>query len=397
MRRDRNWAEGFPGLSKRDRELFWRARETLQANILAESETSTHPLPWHPWRGICPSPFEYRGMWNWDSAFHAVGVSRWDPELAREQMRIFLDAQLPSGGLPDAILEDGTVIDAFGKPPVMPWATAIVDRRDPNDAFLSFAYNRFVAYETHWRRDRGGDADGLFHYDSLANDPEQKLTETKYESGWDNAVRWDNGIFELWPIDLNCYMVTLYRALAYMAERLSLPGQKKAWDERAKQLATRINAQLYDQDRGAYLDYNRHARQFSDVFSPASFMPLYIRIATRERAERMAALARDPKKLFPGIPTVAYDDPAYCSTGYWRGRTWLNVAYFALKGLKFYGCDAVADACRETILNWCHKNGDAIYENYDSRSGKGLGTKQFSWSAVFIIEFTLNWNAESSY
>ena len=45
------------------------------------------------------------------------------------------------------------------------------------------------------------------------------------------------------------------------------------------------------------------------------------------------------------MPTVSFDNPEY-STDYWRGPTWLNVAYFAAKGLKNYGFE-VADKIKE--------------------------------------------------
>jgi hypothetical protein len=51
-----------------------------------------------------------------------------------------------------------------------------------------------------------------------------------------------------------------------------------------------------------------------------------------------------------------------------------------------------SDACRTLILDWCSRNRDALHENYDSKSGKGLGAKQFGWTAAFVIEFIMNWN-----
>ncbi len=379
-------------LPEEDLHLLARAQRTLLANVLEVSATSTDPLPWHPWRGICPSVYSYRGIWNWDSAFHAVGVSRWDPALAREQIHIFLERQLPSGLLPDVIYEDGTVLDAYGKPPVMPWAAVCVDRRDPDDEFLSLAYDRFVRYERHWARDRGGDEHGLFHYDSNSPDPEERLTQAKWESGWDDSVRWDDGIFEVWPIDLNCFMVMAYRSLATMAERLSLPGDRQGWQARERELADRINERLYDGETHAYLDYDFSRQRFVPALTPASFMPLYVGIAPSERAGRMAHLAVDSDRFHPGWPTVSYDHPCYANDSFWRGPTWLNVAYFALKGLKTYGFDRIADVGRATLLEWCRANPDYIYEYYDSRSGRGLGAPQFSWSAVFIMEFLLNWD-----
>src|SRR5574344_975593 len=79
-------------LSFRDFSLLQRSVSTLESNVL-----SGEKLPWSPRRGILPSHTRFRGIWNWDSAFHAVGVSRWNPALAREQIEILLDHQLDNG------------------------------------------------------------------------------------------------------------------------------------------------------------------------------------------------------------------------------------------------------------------------------------------------------------
>jgi glycogen debranching enzyme len=132
------------------------------------------------------------------------------------------------------------------------------------------------------------------------------------------------------------------------------------------------------------------------VLSPASFLPLFAGIADPAKATAMAKLAADPRKLLPGMPTVAYDHPRYESGGYWRGPSWPETTYFAAKGLKFYGHRKTAEALRQNLLNWCAANSDALYEYYDSKSGKGLGEPQLACTGAFLIEFILNWDAEDN-
>jgi putative isomerase len=388
------WLSEFYGkLPQRDYALLDRSVRTLLGNILDSSPDK--PLPWHPWRGITPSLISFRGIWNWDSAFHAACVSRWDPALAREQIHMFLDRQLPSGMLPDVVFENGRIVDDFGKPPVMPWAAMLVDMRSPDDEFLKRSYSCFLRYEAWWRKSRGGDAHGLFNYDSSHPEPETRLSHAKCESGWDNSVRWDGGLYELWPVDLNCFMAMLYRALAYMARRLLLPEDAKRWDLAGKAVSAKIEEKLWNPSAQAYMDFDFGKNAFNGVLSPASFMPLYVGTASPERAAAMARVAESESKFFPGWPTVAYDDPQFDAKSYWRGRTWLNVAYFALKGLKDYGFDEVAYAGRKTLLDWVRGETAQIFENYDPLTGQGLGVKQFSWSAVFTIEFLLNWDSQA--
>lgn len=376
-------------LSERDRRLLDRASAVLEANILLEHEG--RPTPWAPLRGVCPSPHHYLGVWNWDSAFHAMTVARWDIELAREQVTIFLERQQPSGMLPDVIFANGQVVSDFGKPPVFPWACLRIEEvaRSADRDFLRRCYDHFRDYEAFWRRDRGGKAEGLFHYDSAAADPEKRKNDARLESGWDNSVRWDAGSVELWPIDLNCYMFLLYESMEGMARILST-GESELWWERRDSLRRQINHSMWDDGTSAYCDIVRESRKPTGILSPASFMPVFCRIASVEQAARMAEVAADENGFFPGMPTVSYDHPSYSSSDYWRGPTWLNVAWFAVKGLRNYGFDRTADTIKDTILGWCDANSDAIYEYYDSRTGKGLGAPQYGWSAAFVIEFILD-------
>jgi putative isomerase len=335
-----------------------------------------------------------------------MAVARWDPQLARDQIRIFLGAQQPSGFLPDVLFTDGRINDACGKPPVFPWAWMRVHQIAPDQQLLRDGYEAFCRYEAFWRRERGGDAEGLFHYGcndktapaSAPGGPGKpgeikagtREQHVRNESGLDNSVRWDCGIENLWPIDLNCYLVMLYRALAAAAGALGRSPEEAHWNTRATQLSERVERVFWDDARQAYCDVHRQDSKPTGVLSPCSFLPLFIGSASATRAGAMARLAQDKNVFFPGMPTVSYDNLQYRGDWYWRGPTWLNVAWFALKGLAGYGHTQVAQAMRETILGWCDQNGDDIYEYYDSHTGKGLGAAHFGWSAAFIIEFILD-------
>jgi putative isomerase len=366
--------------------LLQRAQETLLGNIVVCDG-------WKPYRGIMPSLGTYRGVWNWDSAFHAVALSHWDPAFAREQFDILFDKQLPNGMLPDVIWENGTIVTDFTKPPVMAWAVAVVDRRAPDIDHLRRLYPKLVKLGEFWRKERGGEKDGLFFYAG---------THAGNESGWDNSIRWDGGYQKslsddqrVWAIDLNCYMVSHYRALAFIADRLDLPDDQKRWHIEADSLAKRINERLWDDERGSYVDVDRQSGKPRPVLSPACFMPLFVRIAPPERAVKMAKLAADPRKFHPGMPTAAYDTPGFSETEMWRGPAWLNTSFFALKGLKDYGHAKLAGEMRTTLLGWVAKDTSSIREYYQPRTGEGLAAKGFGWSAAFTIAFLLDWENDN--
>ena len=89
---------------KRNQELLARAKETFMSNVY-ESEG----YPWSPYTCVSPTKTRFNGIWNWDSAFHAVGALRWDAQLAKDCILGFFKFQREDGLLPDAIMADGTI------------------------------------------------------------------------------------------------------------------------------------------------------------------------------------------------------------------------------------------------------------------------------------------------
>ena len=362
-------------------DLLSRAVKTLMGNI-AEGDG----YPWSPYRCILPAKEHFDGIWNWDSAFHAMAASRWDIQLAMDCILGFIHFQESNGMFPDVIYSNGKIVNEFSKPPVLVWAAEIVYRRSGNSKFLNTVYPIFVKNEEFWRNNRC--YDGMFFYDAEYKDHEEYETHVRYETGLDNSPRWDEPAQMQWAVDLNCYMVMFYRAMKYFAQELGLEDDEQKWSLCEKELSELIEERLWDNDNKYYSDVDKFTGKSTGILTPACFMPLFIKTASKERAEYMNRIASDKNKFFSGMPSVAYDNPCY-STDYWRGPTWLNIAYFAAKGLKNYGFDT-ADSIKDTILSWCDHDKRGIFENYNSLTGEGLYCDHFSWSSAFIIEFILN-------
>ena len=359
--------------------------------ILKDNIYEANKYPWGKYRLISPDkrdfPEGFPGVWNWDTAFHAIAMIEFDMTLAKEQVLGFLQFQKENGLLPDVVFENGDIEERIGKPPVMAdaaWRVYEADKSGDKD-FLVAVFTPLVKNALFWESYRM--CDGLFHYDGDCDKTDKALYQkiVGWESGWDNSPRWDNEPQNYYTVDLNCYMVTMYRALAKMAKALGYYYQ--GWEEKARILSENIENRLWNEELGSYCDYNYVTKSFSKTLSPAAFMPLYIGIASKQRAEKMNEIAKD--HFLPGMPTVAYDDPSYCNN-YWRGPCWLNVAYFAAKGLKDYGFVETAETVKETILDWVYNDGEFVHENYDAKTGEGLYASNYSWSCVFVRQFIFN-------
>ena len=224
--------------SARDMTLLDAAYEVLKKNTVHSPDAPWGDVPViSPWSGPCA------GIWNWDSAFHAMTVSRFDTPLAKSCIDAFTAFQLPTGMFPDVIYVGGRICDNYGKPPVLPWATLTVFRRDGDRDFLRRNYDRYAKNASFWEENRCDR--GLFFYSAQQHPEADHYLHPRWESGWDNSPRWDEfPIVDLWAIDLNCYMVMFYRAMAEMADVLG--EARQGWDSKAAALAGRIEETLFD-------------------------------------------------------------------------------------------------------------------------------------------------------
>lgn len=377
-------------MTQEDHILLMKTEKILRNNIYELDEK----YPWYPYRMVCPDKKYFPGIWNWDSAFHAIGFLDIDAEIAKEQILGFTKFQSENGIFADLIAyadglnneltkqyPDGFIEYRYTKPPVLADAAWQVYEKTNDLLFLKDVYGRFVNNEKFWIAHRK--KDGLFHYDADKSEGEEmRRIWVGYESGMDNSPRWDTTPYFYYAIDLNCYMVKMYRALKKMADVLG--DDSTIWSYKEDELAFQIENRLWNDSQGVYNDFNYQTDSFGKVLTPVCFLPMYIGISSKEHASRCAEVIA--KHFMPGIPTVAYDDPCY-SLDYWRGPCWLNFAYFVAKGLKNYGYDDYAQLIKNTVLNWVINDGEYIHENYDAKTGKGLCQQSFSWSAVFVRKF----------
>ena len=370
-------------ISDRDKELIRRAVETLYGNIIVPKEGETNC--WGDLRSLAPAIPRYVGHWNWDSAFHALAILHWDTAFAREQAKILFDAQHENGCLSNVYFPYGGNVTNRSQPPVWYWAYEEIDRMDPDDESLLYAYGVLKKYEGFWVSRRK--TNGMFRYDA---DEGKNPYFVKFESGWDTSPRWDKYLPDvLWPIDLNCYMVLAYRSLAYMAERLGKTEDLAGWKNAEKELTDLINEKLWHKEMGMYCDTVIENGLPTGVQTPASFMPMFIGIASKEQAESLVKFAKDTEKFYPLMPSIAYDAPEYAAPDYFRGPTWLNISYIAVNGLKKYGYDELADGFRDRILDVCANEKNGLFEYYDSRTGEGRGACGYGWTSACIIRFIL--------
>lgn len=316
-------------------------------------------------RFTTPDRWPHRGMWLWDSAFHAIGIRHFDPALAREILEAVFDGQKPDGMVPIRT-DPGESHAVFTQPPVLALATAMIEEIQTDPAWLEQMYPRLSGYIRWDLEHRDSDGAGLAEWAI-----EEFENCRSGESGWDNSPRFDAAV-QLDAVDFNSFLALECELLAGFAARLNKPAESLHWAETHRSLCAQINARLWDKTLGFYVDYDTQNRRQSPVLAASGFLPLICGAASQAQAIHLVEHLRDPMMFgapFP-VPTVAVRDTAHYAKDMWRGPVWINVNWLIEYGLARYGFVREAENLREKTLaeieKYFRKYG-TFFEFYDDR------------------------------
>ena len=341
----------------------------------------------------------FNGFWSWDSWKHAVALAFYDIGLAQNQIRAMFDFQDEMGMIADCVYRD-TMIENFNwrdtKPPLSAWAIWKVFQRSGDTGFLKELFPKVEKYHQWWYQFRDHDQNGLCEYGST----DGTLIAAKWESGMDNAVRFDDtkivrnnkhgSSMNRESVDLNAYLFAEKQYLAKMATQLGATVKSKQYSDEALHLQQQIQALFYDEDTGWFYDIDLDTKRQLKILGAEGWIPLWTKAAKPEQAAKVRATMIDTTKFATYIPfpTLAADHPKFKPDhGYWRGPIWLDQAYFAIKGLENYGYHEDALHFTRHLLERLEGlNQDApIRENYHPLTGVGMESSHFSWSAAHLL------------
>ena len=204
------------------------------------------------------------------------------------------------------------------------------------------------------------------------------------ESGWDFSSRWLRDPFDLKtiqttdiiPVDLNCLLYHLEETIADGYAASFNPILARQFRNKARARKQAINEYCWDADAGFYKDFNFHEGLPSPVDTLAAVFPLYVGIASKEQAARVADVLRKDF-LEPGglVTTHINGGQQWDAPNGWAPLQWV-----AIQGLRRYGFDDLANeiatrwlTLNENVFSRAHK----FVEKYDVSStgadGGGIG------------------------
>jgi len=250
-----------------------------------------------------------------------------------------------------------------------------------------------------------------FEFGDLTEAEKLQLAENwlaEAEAGVDFTPRFENRCTHFVPICLNSNLFTYEMNFHWMVNELKLTGEPD-WEQLAEQRAKLINAYLWNEQRGLYLDYDFKNKRHSKVASIITFFPMLAGIASPAQAKRIV----DNLPLFEyeyGVTVCEQTNPKrQYQWDYPAG--WPPTYCYVVMALDKYGFKKEAARIAEKYLNIVTRNFNApqpvrafdpeskriisrtkgkIYEKYNVVTGEIYDAEYpanefFGWSAgVFI-------------
>jgi hypothetical protein len=130
----------------------------------------------------------------------------------------------------------------------------------------------------------------------------------------------------------------------------------------------------------------------------ANFMPLFAGAASKSQAEIMYETLNSVSfcALHQGncftIPNYDMTKDDFDPQNYWRGPVWININWMLSQGLQGYGYKQKADSMKKDMIQLPIRFG--FHEYFDSQTGKGYGSHNFSWTAALFLDMVYEYYDE---
>ena len=213
------------------------------------------------------------------------------------------------------------------------------------------------------------------------------------ESGWDMNPRWDFRSYDFVQIDLNSLLYLLENNMKYFASCLGNNDEILKWENRAKNRSELIRKYMKN-DKGLFFDYDMKNNKLGQIFSVASYFPLFVKLANEEEA-RVAF--ENISRIDAPYGIVACEKNDEIGRYQWdHPNGWACLQYIIVKGLLNYGYDKKAKEIATKFTGLIEKvfeeTGD-LWEKYNVVEGNINVKREYSqmspmmgWSAGVYLE-----------
>jgi alpha,alpha-trehalase len=174
------------------------------------------------------------------------------------------------------------------------------------------------------------------------------------ESGWDFSSRWQDDPADLstirttgiLPVDLNSLLFKLEAEIARLSSTKGDSRVAEEFRDRASRRREAIDRYLWNEEEGAYFDYDWHNKHRRRNLTAATTTPLFVNAASAHQAQRVADTVQNRLLAPGGVSTTEVSN----SRQQWdRPNGWAPLQWMTLRGLSDYG---YTDLANEISRRW---------------------------------------------
>ena len=219
------------------------------------------------------------------------------------------------------------------------------------------------------------------------------------ESGWDFSSRWlaDGKTLgtihttDFLPVDLNSLLYQLEMTIARGCKAAARADCNREMLDHARARKASMVRLMWDEKRGAFVDFDWRNRKRSERLTAATASPLFVDLASRKQAQRVARTIRASLLMPHGLAsTVEATGQQWDAPNGWAPLQWI-----AIDGLRRHG---QGDLARDISARWVAENARVycmtgkLVEKYNvNEAGAGAGGEYpvqdgFGWTNAVLIK-----------
>lgn len=341
----------------------------------------------------------FNEMYYWDTYFTNIGLILSDNfKQAKNNVDNMLYLVNKFGFMPNA---NRLWAIKRSQPPFLSYMVKDIYENIKDKEWLFNAYSTLKIEYEYWQKSRitqsglnryyGDDDDIKFCSDFFCDrlkieTPRDEETAKRYaqsfqsgaESGWDFSSRCGMDSYEFNWVDLNSLLYGLEKNMEYFSKELGTKEEvfwKKAMEKRCKL----INELMWDEERGAFFDYDFVNKKRSNILSAAALYPLFVGLATGEQAESLIELLNKLEMKHGISATENTDNLLGLQWDYPNG--WPCLQFIAVKALTDYGYVEEAKRIAKKFICVVEENfikTSQLWEKYDIITGEISASKEYA-------------------
>lgn len=382
---------------------------------------------------LSPDRIHYH-QWFWDSCFHAIVMSEFNPQWAIKEIDSLLSVQLESGFIPHLIFWRWRIFDflpffswwkreihpdsrfctAEIQPPVIGITLKKIFEKTKDFEFLRKYLPRVQKYLDYLKNNRDPDNDSLIsiitpmesgmdlapqfdlpfgntrHKPGLLKKGISKMLKRYHRLRWRLEDIYGLDIFDFEDVSFN----TIYAlSLEAVAELWKMIDEKKAREVKtlAEDVKDAMIKKFWDEEDGLFYGiYHKQGKELkAKVKTVSSLFPISFDIP-EDFVERLVDhISNEDEFWLPyPIPSVARDEKSFgplTNTRYiWRGTTWINTNWFIAMGLLRHHRIEIYEELKSKTLELVKKSGFCeFYDPFDGHPGRA--ERNFGWSTLAVL------------